>query len=522
MKTYFNFFLLSVLLWNCKSVEKYNAKVTKKHSPVELQEDVDFAYSSLKKFHPNLYQYINKETLEYNFETLKKSLTKPLSSLAFYKKIAPVIVSIRQGHTSISSPHKLQTKKERKKNGVCKNIFRTLKFNTLNGKVYIEKGYGKDSLISKGIELLKIEGNDVASLLKSYQNLTTGDGYNTTFVPDITRKNIGSFYNKTNRFKDSIQITLKNKDSVFTKYLYVFDKKKDINKKGKKLKIEKKKRTKTEKKLVKKKRKERLKWEYKHDYKKFTKEVVRDFKFIEKDDKKVAFLKITNFTDGGYKEFYDEVFNKIDSAKTENLVIDLRDNTGGSLREIAYFYSYMTDKPYQFINPSKMVKGRCWLYPRTHSRSSFVKSVSYLLFPVLKTIQLLKVKKIEGVPHYVFKSSKIQKPKGKHNYKGKIYVLINAVSFSASSVLSTNLKATKRAFFVGQETGGAYNSTVAGNFVYAILPNSKENLRIGIMNIDTPYKKTPDGFGVKPDKQISITTLDKDEQLNWVLKNIVN
>jgi len=514
--------LLSVLiLSSCKSVEKYNTQISKTHSSAELKEDIDYAYNKLKKLHPNLYQYISKESLDNKFKILKKELDQPLSSMEFYKKIAPVIISIRQGHTSVKSPHRLQAKKERKKKGARKGLFRTLKFNTLNDKIYVEKGYGKDSLITKGIELLKIEGQDVKDLVASYQSLDIGDGYNTTFVPEFTRKYIGSYYTKTNLLKDSIQITLKEKDSVFTKYLYAFEKEKSKGEKDKNtIKKKKKKLTKSEKKSAKKKKKERLKWEYKYDYNKFTKEVVRDFEFIKKGDNDIAYVKITNFTDGGYKDFYDEIFKKIDSAKTTNLIIDLRDNTGGSLREIAYFYSYMTDKEHQFINPAKMVKGRRWLYPKTHSRSAVMKTLSYVFFPVLKTYQLLKVKKIDGEPHFVFKSSKVQKPKECYNYKGKIYVLINAVSFSASSVLSTKLQATNRAFFVGEETGGAYNSTVAGNFANVILPNSKENLRIGIMVIDTPHKVTPDGYGVKPDKYIPKTTLETDEQFDWILKDI--
>ncbi len=517
--------LMSVLiLSSCSSVEKYNTQIAKMHSPAELKEDVDYAYAKLKKFHPNLYQYISKEELDDNFETLKKELHKPLSSLEFYKKIAPVIASIRQGHTSVKSPHKRLTKKERKKKGVHKNIFRTLKFTTLNNQIYVEKAYGKDSLISKGTELLKIENENVADLVASYQNLDVGDGFNTTFVPEFTRKRIGSYYYSTNQIKDSLQITLKTRDSIFTKYLYAFEKKKDEKKKSKKeektIKKDTKKLSKAEKKAVKKKKKERLKWEYKHGYNKFTKELVRNFRFIKNDNKDIAYVKITNFTDGGYKEFYNEIFKKIDSAKTDNLIIDLRDNTGGSLREIAYFYSYMTDKEHQFIKPAKMVKGRRWLYPKTHSSSNVINAFSYVFFPVLKTIQLLKVKHVDGEPYFVFKSSKVQKSKDCYNYKGKIYVLINAVSFSASSILSNKLQATNRAFFVGEETGGAYNSTVAGNFAIITLPNSKEKLRIGIMLIETPHKLTPDGYGVKPDKYIPVTTLETDEQLNWIIEDI--
>jgi C-terminal processing protease CtpA/Prc len=117
------------------------------------------------------------------------------------------------------------------------------------------------------------------------------------------------------------------------------------------------------------------------------------------------------------------------------------------------------------------------------------------------------------------KYSKEQEPK-ENNYKGKLYVIINGTSFSASSVLSTHLKDTKRALFVGEETGGAHNATIAGFFAYKELPNSKLLMRFGVMSVETPYYEEPEGYGIKPDVYIPTTRLDKDEQLDWILNNL--
>jgi C-terminal processing protease CtpA/Prc len=139
----------------------------------------------------------------------------------------------------------------------------------------------------------------------------------------------------------------------------------------------------------------------------------------------------------------------------------------------------------------------------------------------MKIAQIPLVKVIDGEP-YLNIASKLWKPKEDHNFKGKIYVLINGMSFSSSSVISNYLKANKRAYFVGDETGGAYNSTVAGMFVDLELPNSKVLLHFGVFNLETPIKTTPDGYGVKPDKYIKVTTLEKDEQLDWIINDIKN
>jgi len=167
-----------------------------------------------------------------------------------------------------------------------------------------------------------------------------------------------------------------------------------------------------------------------------------------------------------------------------------------------------------------MTRANSFSYPIFHTKSTLLKVLTPITFPIAKVIQVLKVHKIDGKPHYKFKNSKLQKAKEEHNFNGKVYVLINGTSFSASSVLSNKLQATKRAFLVGDETGGAYNSTVAGIFALIEMPNSKNVLRSGLMVLDTPHKISPDGYGVKPDKYIKVTTLEKDEQLDWILEDI--
>jgi C-terminal processing protease CtpA/Prc len=110
------------------------------------------------------------------------------------------------------------------------------------------------------------------------------------------------------------------------------------------------------------------------------------------------------------------------------------------------------------------------------------------------------------------------------HYNGKMYVLINGNSFSASSLISTHLKANNRAIFVGEETGGAYNGTVAGIFKNYQLPNTKIKVRMGLMQIEAPQKQSPDGYGIKPDITILPKLTDRqlniDTELDWILKDI--
>ncbi|WP_281989070.1 S41 family peptidase [Aquimarina aggregata] len=514
-----------VVLTSCSSVEKYNNQISKLHNPEEIREDIDFAYQKLKRLHPDLYWYISKDSLNQKISDLKKNIQEPISSLEFYKQFAPVIASIRQGHTSIYSPRKKQTKKEKKSKGKRSYPFKPLAFHRIGDDLFIKKNYDKDSVFVKGVQVLSVDNQEIKDVFSDFTNLYTGDGYNTTFVPRYVGNGFGPLYAGTHKQKDSVLMTLKSGDSIYSKFLYAkYSKpKKTTKNKLKKDKdstiIRAKKQSKSDDKITRRKKKARRKLNNKYGFNTYKKEYNRNFKFIASDTAlAIAYMKIRSFTRGNYKDFYKESFIKIDSAKSKHLIIDLRDNLGGRIAEIDELYSYLTDKEYVFIKESKMTKRTNFLYPAFHGKPWVKKVGATLVSPVLFGYQLFKVKKENGEPYFKLKFSRLQKPKV-NAYTGKIYVLINGASFSASSILSTHLKATKRAVFVGEETGGAYNGTIAGLFALVELPNSKVKMRVGLMKINAPYTVDQDGFGIKPDIYVS-ETIGTDNPLDWVINNI--
>ncbi|MFU1858762.1 S41 family peptidase [Sphingobacterium sp. NGMCC 1.201703] len=121
--------------------------------------------------------------------------------------------------------------------------------------------------------------------------------------------------------------------------------------------------------------------------------------------------------------------------------------------------------------------------------------------------------------------SKIEKSKP-HRYRGRLFVLIDGGTFSAASLIATNLKAGKRAIFVGEETGGAAGGTVAGYLPVLKLPNSHLRWRFGLMNIKPYFQVAEEGRGVMPDvpvvRSIDDVITGKDPVMDKVLKSIGN
>lgn len=517
-----------IIFCSCGSVKKHNEQISKLHSPQELREDVDAAYNQLKKYHPRLYQYTSKERLDFKFDSLKESIKTPLYSRDFYEKLAAVVTNVRQGHISVSPPHLLRTRKERKELRDKSFAFNAMDFEYLEEKLWLTGAKDKDSLLI-GSEVLAIGEKEPKALIEKYNTLIASDGFNKTFFDGMVGSRFSRFYIKNNGFQDSIQITFKNTDSIFTRTILWKDKKekqtssKDSLSKDNEQKIDVKKLSKEERKAERIAKKNKEKYNWKRGFIKSKNEYTRTLNFIGPDSS-VAYMKIRGFSNGNYKDFYEESFKTIDSLGIKNMVLDLRNNGGGRLAEIDKLYSYFTDTPYKLVEPSEVNTRTPFLpYFVSNTNSGFLQGLAIVFTPVIVTHNLLKTEKIDDTLYYKLKSSKEHEP-NPQNYKGNLYVLINGNSFSASSILSTQLKATKRAIFVGQETGGAYNGTVAGIFKGYELPNSKVSMKIGMMQVQTYYSVEPDGFGVTVDKEITPTRADReakrDKEIEWVLDEI--
>src|SRR5689334_13529933 len=71
------------------------------YPPSDLRKDIDLVQTTLEKEHPNLYLYIPKKALDYKFDSLRKTIDKPITPIALYIKLQRVISSIGDGHLTV-------------------------------------------------------------------------------------------------------------------------------------------------------------------------------------------------------------------------------------------------------------------------------------------------------------------------------------------------------------------------------------------------------------------------------------
>ncbi|MFV5693765.1 S41 family peptidase [Flavobacterium sp. LT1R49] len=500
----------------CASIKKHNKHLNDLITEEKLKSDVDYTYRKLQELHPNLYWYINKEALDYKFDSLKSTITKPMTSFNFYKKLSPVVAAVRQGHLFVYPPTKILTKRETRaliKKGT--GPFSQFDFELFNKKLYVVKNKSYNKTIQSGTEVVAVNGTKPIDLIKKYNQYYSSDGYNNTFKTNYSGKRFSTFFSNENGIKDSLKFDFKFNDSLKT--ITIKRKKEDTT--GTDSKKNKKKRAvkhKTKSKEIRKKKRV-------NGYYSIEKNYNRNLHFLEKDSS-IALMKIRSFKIGDYKTFYKESFSKITAYQSKTLILDLRNNGGGRVSEIADLYSYLADSTFVFLDKSEVVsKASLFKGAYLNGGSLGFKALKTVFSPIMYTYLLLTVHKSQNGKNYYETQTKPHKV-SKNAFKGKIYVLINGGSFSASSIISSNLKGSKRAFFVGEETGGAFNGTVAGFMPRIKLPNSDIQIRIGLMYMAAYFKTNLEGHGIFPDMEIIPTIEDRikenDAEMSWILKDL--
>ncbi|WP_106915446.1 S41 family peptidase [Chryseobacterium aurantiacum] len=503
MKNYSAIFILAMLS-SCASIRRHNEQRASCIPPDQLKEDVDYAYAKLQQMHPQLYWYIPKQELERKFDSLKQTLNEPLTPLQFYFKFQPVIAGIREGHLSLRIPRKKFTKREIKKLEHKKGLFSRFEYYISNDQMYIIQNNDSIENIQPGTEILSINNIPVSDYIKKYRSLISSDGYNTTFQPYFLKDLFFNYYTAENGLSDkaTIETLYKGEKQTYT-LSREFKSDTDVEKDK-----EMKKRT-EDKKL--------------NDYVAASNSYNRSFRFLDKDST-IAYIKVKSFSREYSEEFYKKTFSKIKSAKASYLIIDVRNNYGGSLYEINNLYSYLADKPFTLIKPSQVTSRDVPLrtnYFRKSTPLEFAfKSIAY---PSYFFAQAFSTYTKDGKVFYKMKADKPTKP-NKEAFNGKVFVLINGGSFSASSIITAKLKNDKRATLVGEETGGANDGTVAGFYSYQKLPNSEIRFPIGLLLVQPDINFSDSKKGVVPDVVIHESMQDiidkKDPQLDWIRNEI--
>jgi hypothetical protein len=413
--------------------------------PEKISKDVALLQSLLYKYHPNIFAYASKQVLDSSFLSFKNNL-QALNERQIRMGLRKITARIGCGHTNIIPS-------QRYIHYYTKNDYSHLPIEVqlLNRKLFIINNLSEDSTLLLGSELLNVNGYNSQDLIQDIFDMEGSDALNLTFKESEVTLNFRYFCSLILGMNDSYFIETKD-DKGAIKISQLFEKQADSLESSKKnITIKSKNKTKKAK-----------EWAMQENHRRLKIDTLN----------KLAILRLDEFEGNKYKKFYKKLFKSLDEQKTENLVIDLRDNGGGKMFDACTLLSYLIDKPfaYQFKRKNNKVTFRKYL------------TDAKLLIGVMPCFFSLVANKTKQNDSTIFTVS--YKPQKKHHFKGKIFVLSNGGTFSAATFVTSYLKNLANATLIGQETGGSEVGTNAMLFAFIKLPETQINVRLPLYRIN--------------------------------------
>ncbi|MEG0815656.1 MAG: S41 family peptidase, partial [Mucinivorans sp.] len=230
-----------------------------------------------------------------------------------------------------------------------------------------------------------------------------------------------------------------------------------------------------------------------------------------------AYLGISTFNNFSQVAI-DDIATFIKSLpQTHNLIIDLRNNYGGSDEVVSKIFSFV-------VLDTLRLEG----YSKVNKKGGF-NTVLMNYYGVDEDI-FPEFSKKEGKDGFYKLNNSFYAPDSSVNFKGKLYVLINENSVSAASLFASLVVRSHRGAIVGRESRNAYHFMNAAKFGDFKLPNSTLIVRIPLVEIvfDTVVnQRVPWGRGVLPDYFVpltldELTSKNGDSIINYTLKLIAN
>lgn len=438
--------------------QKKESLLKKKYPPLLLQQDATLLKEVLLKMHPAIGIYKPRAYYTTLFDSFVKSLTDSLTEKQFRIKMKLLLDELHCGHTEVLYSTALY--KEANK---LRQNFSPYVFLPIDSRAYMIANLNKkqDSAIKKNAEIVTINGVAVDSMIRYSRRFISTDGFNETARDYYVKMGFNSYYLSLFGRPDTFDVEYKQeKTNKRTKYPAFKPKAFPPIPLGPK-----------EDSLLIKYRQAKI-----------------AYRFLD-EDKKSMLVKITKFSHRGDMRAYRHIFRKLKKNKSENLVIDLRGNGGGSLANSYRLLSYlMNEKSTQSLRTT--IKN----YPyKKYTKGNLGFRFTRFVYKIIG-----EKKTQHDTDNFIYTI----KPRKKNRYDNKIYVLINGGSFSASCLVAAYLKTTKRAVFIGEETGGALEGCNAGITPYYKLPNTKIRVRVPAFRIVHDVCPAITGHGVLPDYKI--------------------
>lgn len=468
MKNHFSLYILFFLLSSCAASKHFNAAT--KYAPEALQEDYGIFKNILEQEHPGLWWYTSKDSMDIYFAQGRSRLNDSLTETGFRTVLSYVVSKIHCGHTSITASKGWYRSKDSLR---MRPFPLSLKLWPDTAVVTFNLNR-RDSLVTRGVVLLSIDGRPMQQVVDSLFDYLPADGYNLThkYQTLSNRGTFGAVYTAVFGAKPKYNITFADTSGTVhaatvrlynprdtTKQIFTLPLPAPLSKR---------------------------------EQKKGELHISRSLRFDT--TLSLATMDLNTFTkDARLRRFFKTAFKNLRTHHTKNLVIDLRGNGGGSVTNSNLLAKYISRKP--FVIADSLYAAR--------RKSAYARYEQNRFWNHLFLLTMTR-KEADGRYHFRYFENRKFKPKHHNHFEGDVYVLTGGNTFSASTLFIQSVRAQRNVIVVGEETGGGAYGNNAWLIPDVTLPNTKVRFRLPLFRLVID-KNSPKGYGVLPEVPVAPT-----------------
>lgn len=430
MSKYLIYFLLVFFVYSVNPI--YSQSFTKS----DLLIDLEFMDSAYRFGHPmNVIK-----TVPLNFSKsifrVTENLPDTLNKIQYENAVREVLMDVRCSHTNVD-----QWSKPTPKNLIPTKFFPFHVFS--NGEKIWVSAKVNDSIQSKlkpGYEIISINENRMDSVLPILKNFHPQDGIGYDLSIQMVNEMFPGLYAKCFDRDSVFNVVYKDENGKIQKSIekgWAFEKRKEDEKEA---------------------------------------DVQGKKAYLSLLNDTIAYLRIQAIQ-SREQEFYERVFQRIDDKKLNYLIIDLRNNTGGSLFSSADLISYLSPDTCSFsitLPKNNLRSFMSWKYKRKSRWNTF-------RWKLYKKFEKEKTADGTVFTSYIY-------PKERLGYKGKIYILTNGFTASGASFITSYARHYGNAVVIGQKTGGGEFWNSAGTYPPIKLPKSGLLIQTATTHMKTDFK----------------------------------
>ena len=432
-----------------------------------LQADLKVLWDILEEGHGGLDRYTPVDVLKKSFDAVGRGLTEPRTEFDFYLRLLPLIAEIKDGHT------RLTLSREGGAYLDAEPMMLPLGLRFIAGKVYAFRDLSPDRSVGEGAEVLSVDGKPAGDILAALLPLVPADaGILTSKLrrlesPVLFGRLFGlrfgwrkSYGVRVRPFKgrDVREITVPGISAG------------DLS------------RTLRERYPATAERRPTYELSFRGE---------------------TAVLTVRQFGDDPdrsrprFPDFLTESFRTLEEEKTPALVIDLRGNGGGRDEYGKFLFAHVMDRPFLYYWALETKKDRYDLFRYTNETA---KDAQELAAPLTRNARGWF--DVLGHPN-----RGLQMPRKPH-FAGRVAILIDGGSFSATGETTSAFHYYKKAVFFGEECGAGYYGNTSGFMVMATLPASRIQVRVPLILYTMAVDGYPKDRGIVPDYPVAPTIED--------------